>query len=260
MTDRILDLIPVPDDINPGVSAAKQRTMLALLGRPRSMLDQECRPVTDPRLRALIETRDVGPFRATGLRPALDSLAEVMADIRQARPDIAAALSSAGMLCCRLVRGSTSSISNHGWGTAVDLKLHGQLDRRGDDRVLLGLAALAPIFNRHGWFWGAGFRTEDAQHFEVAEETIRRWHDEGKFGADAPALPPSALSLGDRGPEVRRLQQALNTQGADLLVDGIFGPATHGAVMAFQGQAGLAVDGIAGRHTLAALGAADARP
>ncbi len=250
----ILDSIPVPNHINPGVSASKQRTMLALLGRPRSMLDQECRPVTEPRIRALIETVDVGPFRVTGLRPATQSLAQVMADVRQARPDIFAALSSAGMLCCRLVRGSTSSISNHGWGTAVDLKLQGQLDRRGDDRVLQGLADIAPIFNGHGWYWGAGFRTEDAMHFEVADETIRRWHEEGKFGADAPALPPAALSLGDRGPEVRQLQEALNERGADLLVDGIFGPGTHAAVMAFQGQAGLTVDGIAGRNTLAALG------
>ena len=76
------------------------------------------------------------------------------------------------MLCARLVRGSTSASSNHSWGTAIDLTLDGVLDQRGDGRVQVGLTRIAPIFNRHSWFWGAGFRTEDGMHFEASDELL----------------------------------------------------------------------------------------
>jgi len=72
------------------------------------------------------------------------------------------------MLCCRYQRNSTTSISNHSWGTAVDLKIDGHLDERGDDTVQYGLTLIAPIFNRFGWYWGAMFPTEDAMHFEAS--------------------------------------------------------------------------------------------
>src|SRR5712691_13388414 len=92
-------------------------------------------------------TEDVGPFRVTGLAPAVSSLREVMAEIRQAEPDVFAGLGSSGMLCARLVRGSATAISNHSWGTAIDLNLNGVLDARGNNRVQEGLARIAPIFN-----------------------------------------------------------------------------------------------------------------
>lgn len=62
------------------------------------------------------------------------------------------------------------------------------------------------------------------------------------------------LKLGSRGPEVQNLQQALKDQGfLSGKADGIFGPVTQAAVMAFQKAKGLAADGIAGPKTLAAL-------
>ncbi|GAA1714367.1 peptidoglycan-binding protein [Brachybacterium phenoliresistens] len=56
--------------------------------------------------------------------------------------------------------------------------------------------------------------------------------------------------------EVREIQQLLLSAGQDLGrwgVDGGYGAATYAAVRAFQQQAGLTVDGIAGPDTLAAL-------
>jgi Putative peptidoglycan binding domain/D-alanyl-D-alanine carboxypeptidase len=155
------------------------------------------------------------------------------------------------MLCARFVRGSTSALSNHSWGTAIDLTLDGHLDQRGDARVQVGLARIAPIFNRHGWFWGAGFRIEDAMHFEASDELIRKWHADGKFGAPAPAmLPESVLTLGDRGPEVVALQERLNkVDGAGLSTDGVFGIGTRAAVIAFQARRGLRPDGVVGPKT-----------
>jgi hypothetical protein len=249
----ITDLIAIPENINQGVSSAKQRTMLALLGNPRGSYNQTCRPVQNPVLLPLMVTDDVGPFRVTGLRPAIESLKEVMADIRQQESQVFEALGTAGMQCARFVRNSTTTISNHSWGTAIDLTLQGKLDVRGDNRVQIGLATIAPIFNRHGWFWGAGFRTEDGMHFEVSDEKIRAWHASGMFGRHSGPQPEPVLSMGDRGPDVRKLQAKLNERGAGLVVDGTFSPSTHAAVMAFQAANGLEVDGIVGRETWKAL-------
>ncbi|WP_051328800.1 peptidoglycan-binding protein [Geminicoccus roseus] len=227
--------------------------MLSLLGNPRDDYDTVCREITNPSLRAKIRLQDVGPFRVRGIAPAVESLEQVLIDVRAEVPDVHAGLGTAGMLCARLVRGSTSSISNHSWGTAIDLTLDGVLDQRGDGTVQEGLARIAPIFNRHGWFWGAAFRTEDAMHFEVSDQLIRRWHGEGRLGVGR-AAPAMVLNLGDRGPEVVALQRRLNELGASLVVDGDFGPATRAVVVAFQAQAGLVPDGMVGSRTSERLG------
>jgi hypothetical protein len=31
-----------------------------------------------------------------------------------------------------------------------------------------------PYFHAEGWFWGAEFPTEDAMHFELADETVAK--------------------------------------------------------------------------------------
>jgi peptidoglycan hydrolase-like protein with peptidoglycan-binding domain len=65
-----------------------------------------------------------------------------------------------------------------------------------------------------------------------------------------------SLRRGDSGPSVRQLQQRLIGRGYSCGhkgADGIFGPDTERAVMAFQRDQGLGVDGIAGPRTDAAL-------
>ena len=57
----------------------------------------------------------------------------------------------------------------------------------------------------------------------------------------------------DQGPEVRAIQHLLKFKGQDLDVDGIFGPQTRAAVLAFQNQSGLNPDGIVGPLTWSAL-------
>jgi hypothetical protein len=254
MPSAITRLVGVPANLNPGVNSAKQATMLALLGNPRSSFDASCREVTDPALKALIEIDSVGPFRVQGLRPAIAVLKDILAEIKTKAPDVHSGIGSAGMLCARLVRGSEHAISNHSWGTAIDLTLDGILDARGDNQVQEGLTRIAPIFNAHGWFWGAGFRTEDAMHFEAGDDLIRQWHAHGQLGGPPRPAPEKLLTLGDRGPDVVRLQHLLNTLGADVAEDGVFGTGTRAAVMAFQGAHGRRPDGVVGPQTLAALG------
>ncbi|MBR2287827.1 MAG: peptidoglycan-binding protein, partial [Clostridia bacterium] len=62
------------------------------------------------------------------------------------------------------------------------------------------------------------------------------------------------LEYGDRGDEVLRLQQALDTLGYKVgKVDGSFGAYTENALRAFQKAHGLSVDGIAGTKTREAI-------
>ena len=167
---------PAAGTINAGLTAVGNDYMLQKLGGPLSGgYTTLCQMPTNVRLRRNIVTDTVGPFRVTGLVPAVLSLKTVMADISSAQPDVYRGLGTAGMLCCRLVRGSTTAISNHSWGTAIDLTLNGVLDAYGDDKVQYGLTLIAPIFNRHGWYWGAAFRKEDGMHFEGSKSLIDQW-------------------------------------------------------------------------------------
>jgi uncharacterized coiled-coil protein SlyX len=166
---------------NRGITQPRNRTMLELLGQPRDSYGTDCQSVTNPSLDALIDTRQIGPIKVTMLRPALDSLERVMTRLRENEPDIYAKIGTAGALCVRFIRGSTSSISNHSWGTAIDITMQGELDGFGDGGTQLGLVILAEYFNDEGWFWGATYNREDSMHFEVGEETLRAWRAEGQI-------------------------------------------------------------------------------
>ncbi len=167
------------DRFNKGVTQPRNKTMLALLGRPREDLGTDCRGITNPSLKALVETRTIGPIKATMLKPALDSLERIFAKLKADEPDIYAKLGTAGALCVRLIRGSNSSVSNHSFGTAIDITLQGELDPFADGTMQIGLVILAEHFNEEGWYWGGGYNREDGMHFEVGEETLRKWVEDG---------------------------------------------------------------------------------
>ena len=65
----------------------------------------------------------------------------------------------------------------------------------------------------------------------------------------------AALREGDRGNEVRKVQEKLKQWGYYTgEADGIFGPKTAEAVRSFQRKNGLTVDGIVGMQPYRALG------
>ncbi len=64
-----------------------------------------------------------------------------------------------------------------------------------------------------------------------------------------PRIKKGLLKIGSKGATVKELQTQLNNAGADLVVDGDFGPLTSQAVKNFQGSVGLVVDGLVGKHT-----------
>lgn len=73
----------------------------------------------------------------------------------------------------------------------------------------------------------------------------------------APVRTDSILARGHRGPIIADLQHSLNTLGyGPLKVDEHFGENTEKAVMSFQLDNGLKVDGIAGGRTSTAIGKA----
>lgn len=181
MAINYLQAVPTPprSAMNTGLSPAKHDTMLRLLGKPGAMT-VNCSEPTNAALLAKIITLPITPkLKARGLAPAVKSLQKVFDDIKADDPDLWAIISSAGMLCCRAVRGSTTHFSNHSWGTAIDLKIGGILAPLNAKTIPLGLKLIYPHFHRYGWFWAAGYKGRtDAMHFEVAQETLLRWKRE----------------------------------------------------------------------------------
>lgn len=176
-------LVDIPDNINIGLSSATATNMIDILGRP-CKLTGDCSPVTNPQVQALLVTEDVGPFKVTGLKPAIEVIKRIFAKVKQEKPDLYKQLGTAGMLCCRKVRGGTN-FSNHSWGTAIDIKISSELDSVGDGKAQQGLVELAPYFQEESFFWGAGFSNrarEDSMHFEASTELIDKWKREGRLG------------------------------------------------------------------------------
>ena len=66
-------------------------------------------------------------------------------------------------------------------------------------------------------------------------------------------VPTRVLKRGCTGDDVKWLQAALTLLGYPLDIDGIFGPATEAAVMQFQQDHGLTVDGMVGSQTRTAI-------
>lgn len=181
-------LVPIPSGINKGVTKARQSTMLEVFGKPCS-LAADCVAVTNAKVRKLLVTRNVGPFTVEGIKPAVDAVERALAKARVAQPEVLKVLGTAGMLCCRRIRrpagqAPSPNFSNHSWGSAIDLKIKGALDPRGDGKTQLGILLISPFFNEERFFWGAGFKgsDEDAMHFEASDELVREWQKNGVLG------------------------------------------------------------------------------
>jgi N-acetylmuramoyl-L-alanine amidase len=73
--------------------------------------------------------------------------------------------------------------------------------------------------------------------------------------ASVKAPTTEILEKGDKGDDVKKLQELLNKAGANpkLVVDGVFGDATYKAVREFQTKHKLTVDGIVGNATMTKL-------
>jgi hypothetical protein len=166
---------PAPSELNPGLTSPPASYMKSVLGVPGA-LTTDCSPVTNSKLKNSIVTQNVGPFRVTGYKPAVEAVKRIFAQVKRDDPELYSQLGTAGMLCVRKVRGG-SNFSNHSWGTAIDIRINGKLDGVGDGKTQIGLKKLYPYFHKEGFYWGAAYsgRREDSMHFEASKEQIQRW-------------------------------------------------------------------------------------
>lgn len=168
-------------NVNRDITVASPSFLKEFLGNPREDLTDNCQPMTNPKLKALLEVAQVGPITVRMLHPAVESLKRVFAKVKKVDPDLYARINTAGSLCVRRIRGTENSVSTHAFGLAVDLNIDGHLDTLGDGRTQLGLTILADFFHAEGWVWGAGFGREDSMHFEVSQQQLEDWRKEGKI-------------------------------------------------------------------------------
>lgn len=178
------------------LSYLKQSTMLGIFGAPgpkhrKGTGGRYCGSVTNAKVKRELITADVGPFRVTGLKPAISTYKRIFAKVKREKPSLYRQLGTAGSLCQRLIGSRSWSYSNHAWGSAIDVKINGKLDAWGDGRTMIGLKELAPYFHAEGFYWGAGFSKEDSMHFEPSDQLMRKWY--GKGGSprvNTPKAPP----------------------------------------------------------------------
>ena len=71
----------------------------------------------------------------------------------------------------RFIRGSTTRLSNHAYGTAFDInvKWNGLAKRPALKGKEGSVRELVPIANKFGFYWGGHFRRKDGMHFEFAK-------------------------------------------------------------------------------------------
>ena len=168
-------------NLNVGLTVPTPTFLIQTLGLPRQNLSDNCEPMENERLAALLKTRQVGPIEVTMVEPALESLDRVFATIQSVDPDLYDRIQSSGSLCVRLIRGSSTAVSTHSFGLSFDINIDGVLDTLGDGRTQLGLTILADFLNAEGWVWGAAYSREDSMHFEVSREKVEEWVAAGKL-------------------------------------------------------------------------------
>lgn len=171
--------IPARSTLNNGINSCGS-SLANIFGRP-GRLTVNCSPITNELLLPLIVTRDVGPFRVTGLRPAVESLERIFDRVHSQKPQLFKEIKTAGMTCCRLIRGSSRSYSIHSWGGAIDLYTGDDIVPLGAPRTDLGVLECYSYFHSEGWYWGAAFKRNDAMHYEVSAQWVARqkaakWH------------------------------------------------------------------------------------
>lgn len=169
------------DAVNEQMTTATPSFLEGMLGRPREVLTDDCEPMTNETLKAMLVVEDVGPIKVQMLKPAVDSMRRVFEKVRAVDEDLYNRISTAGSLCVRRIRGSEASLSSHAFGLSVDLNIDGHLDTLGDGKTQLGLTILADFFEAEGWIWGAGFGREDSMHFEVSREKLEEWRAAGEI-------------------------------------------------------------------------------
>lgn len=98
------------------------------------------------------------------------------------------------------------------------------------------------------WTYGLTFSYIDYNIIEPVSSTQISYKGKNPY-----TEPDSLIKKGQTGEKVKWLQWELVEAGYNILIDGIFGPATYNALVAFQKSTKIVVDGICGSNTKKAL-------
>lgn len=93
---------------------------------------------------------------------AADSLGKIMAEIER-KGWLSKIKKFNGSYVPRFVRGSQSNLSSHTYATSIDINAE---DNPVGSPPSADQKLLAPIFEKHGWYWGIHFPKTDPMHFE----------------------------------------------------------------------------------------------
>ena len=155
------------------------------------------------------------------------------------------------------------------WNTESNWKAKGTIDSMPRDTLCCLFVANGKTMEHTGFGWNDETIecSNGVQHFTRRNKKWTHWGVPACVDALTPAPTQTApeahekpekrtLRKGDKGADVKALQEALIAQGfscGSWGADGDFGTATENAVKAYQKAHGLTVDGIAGAKTFAAL-------
>jgi hypothetical protein len=158
----------------------------------------------------------------------------------------------------RTIRGSSTTLSNHASGTALDLDA---LKHPLGVRRTWTDAQASKIHDRLKLYggvvrWGGDYDGRvDEMHFELnaSPNAVAKVADRIRGGGGSPSKYPT-IRRGDTGDAVKLIQRFLGVVGPGDPGYGTFGPLTETAVRRYQAMRGLEVDGICGQQTWAATG------
>lgn len=179
---KSLVVLPPRTAMNTDLSAARVSTLTRIFGEFKNLPTDCDGRIGNAKIAANTETRNVGPFKVTGHRAALDDLVMIFAEVKEKDPELYELLGTAGVSCYRCVRNRPGVPSNHAAGTAIDMKIGGTLTLFGARLGPQGLVKLYAYFHKYGWFWAQGYRGRtDPMHFEMSDERLRLLHLQGKL-------------------------------------------------------------------------------
>lgn len=168
---------------------------------------------------------------------------------------------------CRPIA-STSTPSNHSWGTAIDINAPANPRRKRGLPMVTDLPrSVVQLWRDHGFRWGGDFSWPDPMHFEFMGTAQQARATAARLRAFLGGAPPPPAPVdkprpvpypepgrvwgrGDEGQGVRVIQDVLRQRGYPIAVDGDYGPATEAAVRDWQrNHPPLRVDGRVGPAT-----------
>ncbi|MGJ6981345.1 peptidoglycan-binding protein [Aestuariimicrobium soli] len=155
---------------------------------------------------------------------------------------------------CRYVRGSTTSISNHAYGRAIDINSESNpMSTTFQSNIP---PAVVKMWINHGFYWGGHYSTRyDTMHFEY----VGTLSQIGTFYRNltgqpmpTPPAPCPSLTLGSY-PTIKQGHTGTAVKVIQCQVgatpDGVFGAVTTSKVKTFQSSRGLVADGVVGPKT-----------